>query len=288
VQPALPQAMSYPPNWNVIHAADLAEIDRITITAASIQPGLVVWPEVPAPFSLQQAPFAQRAAGIARLSESHFLLGVVDWKAAPGNRLAAYNSAALLDPQGRVEFLYDKMHLVPFSEYVPWRDFFWFARDLTGLVGEFHRGTEYRVGKLPGGRFGVFICYEAIFPDEVRRFVLGGAGLLINISNDGWFGDSSARPQHLAIARVRAVENRRWLLRDTNNGLTASVDPYGRIVASLAPDVRGELDAPYGFRDDLTFYTRWGDWLAYLSTAGSGVFIVWAGVTKKSARRARR
>ncbi len=103
------------------------------------------------------------------------------------------------------------------------------------------------MGSLPGGRFGVFICYEAIFPDHVRQFVRNGAELLINISNDGWFGRSSARAQHLAMARVRAVENRRWLLRDTNNGFTVSVDPYGRIVASMPPDVRGELDAPYAF-----------------------------------------
>src|SRR5262249_50031017 len=125
----------------------------------------------------------------------------------------------------------------------------------------------------PGGSFAVFICYEAVFPDEVRQFVKGGAGLLINLSNDGWFGRSAAPAQHLAMARVRAAENRRWLLRDTNNGFTASVDPYGRIVASLAPDVRAELDAPYEFRSDLTVYTRWGDWLALFSVGVSGLFL---------------
>jgi len=288
VQPLLPQAMSYPDNWDALHAADNAEIDRITITAANRQPGLVIWPEVPAPFSLQQTPFAQRAARIAQLSRSYFLLGIVDWKPTADAGLAAYNSAALLDPQGREIFLYDKMHLVPFSEYVPWRNFFWFAKDLTGLVGEFHHGTRYLVGNLPGGRFSVFICYEAVFPDQVRRFVLGGADLLINLSNDGWFGRSAAPAQHLAMARVRAAENRRWMLRDTNNGLTATVDPYGRIVGSLPPDVRAELDAPYGFRTDLTVYTRWGDWLAFLSAVCSGLVLAWAAIPKKSAPAARR
>ncbi len=288
VQLNLQQSISYPDNWDTIHAADMGEIDRISVMAANNRPGLVVWPEVPAPFSLQQAPFALRAVGIARLSGSHFLLGVIDWKSTSNNGLAAYNSAAMLDPQGREEFLYDKMHLVPFSEYVPWRNFFWFAKDLTGLVGEFQHGTRYRVGDLPGGRFGVFICYESVFPDEVRRFVLGGAGLLINLSNDGWFGRSAAPAQSLAMARVRAVENRRWLLRDTNNGLTASVDPYGRIVATLPPDTRAELDAPYGFRTDLTFYTRWGDWLAILSAVCSGLVLAWAAIPGKSAPVARR
>ena len=288
VQTNLPLSTNNPPDWDVIHAADMEQIDQITVTAARNQPGLVVWPEVPAPFSLQQPPFARRVAGLARDSQAYFLLGVVDWKPTGNGGLAPYNSAALLDPQGQEQFLYDKMHLVPFSEYVPWRRFFWFARNLTALVGDFHRGTEYRVGNLPGGRFSVFICYEAIFPDQVRRFVLRGAGLLINISDDGGFGNSSARPQHLAIARVRAVENRRWLLRDTNNGMTASVDPYGRIVARMAADVRGQLDAPYAFRNDGTVYTRWGDWIAELSVAVSMLLLAWVSLPGKRAPAPRR
>lgn len=192
--------------------------------------------------------------------------------------MAAYNSAAMVDPAGRVDFQYDKIHLVPFSEYFPWRNFFWFAKDLTALVGEFQHGTHYSVGELPGGRLSVFICYEAVFPNEIRRFVADGAHLLVNLSNDGWFGRSAAPAQHLAMARVRAVENRRWVLRDTNNGLTASIDPYGRIVARMAPDIRGELDAPYGFRDDTTIYTRWGDWLAWLCVAISVLLMALAGL----------
>jgi apolipoprotein N-acyltransferase len=120
------------------------------------------------------------------------------------------------------------------------------------------------VGVMPEQRFGVFICYEATFPNEVRRFTLAGANVLINISDDAWFGGSSAAQQHLAMARVRAVENRRWLLRDTNDGITVSVDPYGRIAAQLASNIRSQLDAPYGFRSDITLYTRLGDWLPWL------------------------
>ena len=144
------------------------------------------------------------------------------------------------------------------------------------------------MGELPGGRFSVFICYEATFPDAVRRFVQNRAELLINISNDGWFGRSSAPAQHLAMARVRAVENRRWLLRDTNNGFTVSVDPYGRIVASMAPDVRGELDAPYAFRDDTTLYTRWGDWVAEISVLMSVLLLIAAGLRQPMQAKQRR
>ena len=282
VQTNLPQSMGYPANWDAVHAGDMAEIDQLTTSAGQRQPGLVVWPEVPAPFSLEQLPFAQRALRLARDSHSDFLLGVVKWK-QEGSALAAYNSAVLLDPGGVQEFEYDKIHLVPFSEYVPWRRYLFFASDLTGLIGDFHHGSQYAVGRLPGGPFGVFICYEAVFPNEVRRFVQNGAELLINVSDDGWFGRSSARTQHLAMARVRAVENRRWLLRDTNNGFTVSVDPYGRIVASLPPDVRSQLDAPYAFRTDRTLYTRWGDWLAWLSAAVSTALLLVAARRSKSA-----
>ncbi len=109
--------------------------------------------------------------------------------------------------------------------------------------------------------------------------------MLINISNDGWFGRSAAPAQHLMMARVRAVENRRWLLRDTNNGYTVSVDPYGRIVAQLATDIRGELDAPYDFRSDLTPYARFGDWFAWLCDDRLRLCCLHAPVSPSASRR---
>jgi apolipoprotein N-acyltransferase len=246
------------------HTSDLDDLEQISISSAQKSPGIVVWPEVPAPFSLQDGRFLTRAQRIARGAGGGFLVGVVDWKPLGNGRIGANNSAALLDSAGALDFIYDKIHLVPFSEYVPWRKYLIFANGLTGIIGDFQQGTQYKVGQIPGGPFSTYICYEAIFPNEVRRFTLAGAAVFINISDDGWFGGSSAPPQHLAMARVRAVENRRWLLRDTNNGITVSVDPYGRSVARLPANVRGELDAPYGFRTDITLYARWGDWLPWL------------------------
>jgi apolipoprotein N-acyltransferase len=187
----------------------------------------------------------------------------------PPGKLLASNTAVLLDPTGRRVFTYDKIHLVPFGEYVPLRDWLTFAGKLTADIGDFTPGKTYSVGRTPYGSFGTFICFEAVFPGDVRRFTLNGANLLINISNDGWFGRSAAPAQHLMMARVRAVENRRWLLRDTNNGYTVSVDPYGRIVAQLATDIRGQLNAPYDFRGDLTPYVRWGDWFPWLCVIAS-------------------
>jgi apolipoprotein N-acyltransferase len=145
---------------------------------------------------------------------------------------------------------------------------------VSSQVGGFHKGNRYVIGQLPrGNSFGVFICYEAIYPGEVRRFAAGGAQLLINISNDGWFGRSAAAEQHLRMARVRAVENRRWLVRATNNGLTVSVDPYGRIFELLSPDVRAAADLPYDFRTDQTIYTRFGDWFAWLCVLVSVILV---------------
>lgn len=264
VQTNFPVSNGYPPTWMQTHAAEMDQLEQISIGAAQKVPGIVVWPEVPAPFSLQDGNFQSRALRIARGAGNGFLVGVIDWKPLPSGGIAPNNSAVLLGPNGAVNFIYDKIHLVPFSEYVPWRKWLFFARDLTGLIGDFQHGSQYKVGSIPGGPFSVYICYEAIFPNEIRRFTLAGAQLFVNISDDGWFGGSGAPEQHLAMARVRAVENRRWLLRDTNDGITVSVDPYGRIVARLAPDTRGELDAPYALRADLTPYARWGDWFAWL------------------------
>lgn len=274
VQTNFPQSEEYPPNWDTIHAGELNELEAISVDSARREPGLIVWPEVPAPFSLQDAPFGARAIEIARESGSDFLVGVVDWKRSPSGAPLASNSAVLLDPSGNRIFTYDKIHLVPFGEYVPLRKWLTFAGRLTADISDFTPGTAYSVGELPEGaspeqKFGAFICYEAVFPDEVRRFTLGGANLLINMSNDGWFGRSAAPAQHLMMARVRSVEDRRWLLRDTNNGYTVSVDPYGRVVAELATDIRGELDAPYDFRSGLTLYTRFGDRFAWLCVLAS-------------------
>ncbi|MGB7667910.1 MAG: apolipoprotein N-acyltransferase [Candidatus Acidiferrales bacterium] len=273
VQTNLAQEEIYPANWMEVHAADMQQLESLSIDAVQKSPGLIVWPEVPAPFTLQDSKFAAIADRIAQSSGQHFLVGVVDWKLSPDRKWLASNSAVLLDPAGHREFTYDKIHLVPFGEYVPLRKYLFFAHSLIDSIGDFTPGREYSVGQLPGGRFSVFICYEAIFSSGVRRFAANGADLLINISNDGWFGRSSAPAQHLMMARVRAVENRRWLLRCTNAGFTVDVDPYGRIVARLAPFTRAQLDAPYAFRSDLTLYTRFGDWLAWLCVIAAAALL---------------
>jgi apolipoprotein N-acyltransferase len=290
VQTNFAQSYEYPSDWMLRHAADLNQLAEISINSARKLPGLIVWPEVPAPFTMVDPDFSARARQIARESGVDFLVGVEDWKRV-GGQWEASNSAVLLAPTGQRLFTYDKIHLVPWGEYVPWRKELSFAGKLTADIGDFTPGQDYSVGRLPmaetyvpspGSPFSTFICYEAIFPDLVRHFTANGAALLINMSNDGWFGRSSAPAQHLMMARVRAVENRRWLLRDTNNGFTVSVDPYGRIVAQLPPDVRGVLDAPYDWRFDRTIYVRFGDWFAWLCVLAALVLIGLAVARRRS------
>ena len=136
--------------------------------------------------------------------------------------------------------------------------------------------SDRKVFRLNGHRYGVFICYEAVFADEVRHFAQLGAEVLVNISDDGWYGDTSAPWQHLNMARMRAIENRRWMLRDTNNGVTAVIDPYGRVRQSIPRHQADALPAQYGFRDDITFYTAHGDIFAWLCVLLSIVVLAWS------------
>ncbi len=284
VQLNFPESPSYPADWFQAHATELEEIARISLAPAKKEAAfdLLVWPEAPAPFSFQDAQFAKIASALAIHFGHPYLAGVIEWKLpvdpsdkAPHGTLVPYNSALLFDAQGQRIFSYDKVHLVPFGEYEPFPLIHQVVSSVSGEVGGFHKGNQYAVGSLPGGdTFGVFICYEAIYAGEVRRFAANGAHLFINISNDGWFGRSAAAQQHLHMARVRAVENRRWLVRSTNNGYTVSVDPYGRIFEPLPPDVRAAANLPYDFRMDETIYTRFGDWFAWLCVVVSVMLLV--------------
>ena len=234
--------------------------------SASAPPDLIVWPESPAPFYATDPTFRETVSNIAREAQTWMLVGSLGTSNAgqtPAHSTQLYNSASLVSPAGEWVGRYDKMHLVPFGEYVPFKRVFGFAGGLTQEVGDFSPGAS-RAPLQAGSKLGVFICYESIFPDEIRQLAANGAQVLVNISNDGWYGDSGAYAQHLKQARMRAVENDRWLLRDTNTGVTASIDPYGRVVSSLPRKVRAALQAPYALTNVTTFYTRHGDWFAYL------------------------
>jgi apolipoprotein N-acyltransferase len=226
---------------------------------------LVVWPELPAPLYFFEDPEFQGAARNLAIRQRHFLFGTVAYTA---NR-EPLNSAVLLGPDGNVAGRYDKIYLVPFGEFVP-RAFSWVNR-ISHEIGDFAPGASVEVMQAgDAGRLGVFICYESAFPHLVRQFARNGADVLFNLSNDAYFGRSAAYRQHLSLVRMRAVENHRFLVRVTNDGITAVVDPAGRIRARLAPYRATAAIMPYGRIQDTTFYTRHGDWFAW-SALGLGV-----------------
>ena len=226
---------------------------------------LIVWPESPAPFQDVDPKFLTRMQFLARESHAPIIAGNTGFETNPDAKsgYTPYNRASFFTPDGAYLGHYDKMHLVPFGEYVPYKQLFFFAKDLLNEVGTFAPGARRTVFTTGGHTYGVFICYESIFGDEIRHYTQQGADVLINISNDGWYGDTSAPWQHLDMVRMRAIENHRWVLRATNTGVTAAIDPFGRVTAAAPRHVRTSIRVPFGYEHDLTFYSRYGDLFAY-------------------------
>jgi apolipoprotein N-acyltransferase len=229
---------------------------------------LIVWPEAPAPFYPSSPDFRQFIAAVARGSHADLLFGGVG-RTPSGEPL---NSAFLVDSGGSVMDRYDKIKLVPFGEFVP-QPFGWVNR-ITKEAGDFAPGNRIVVFPVDGHRLGTFICYESAFPDLVRRFALQGAEVLVNLSNDGYFGRSAAREQHLEIVRMRAAENRRWILRATNDGITAMIDPAGRVTERLQPYRELASVMHFSYVEDITPYTSHGDWFAWGCLGLAGILLV--------------
>jgi apolipoprotein N-acyltransferase len=247
----------------------LLELRGLSVRPAMAKPGttgLIVWPETPSPFFETDLHLRSTLAGIARATDSYVIASTIGIEHAgdPALQPDVYNSASLIAPNGAFVQRYDKIHLVPFGEYVPFAKALFFASALTHEIGTFARGSQRTPLDLGDYKVGAVICYESVFPNEVRHFALNGAEVLVNVSNDGWYGNTSAPRQHLNMARMRAVENDRWLLRDTNNGITAVIDPYGRIVAEAPRNQRTSLQGTYSPVESTTFYTRHGDWFPFL------------------------
>jgi len=251
--------------WVPENAVDNVD-GHLELTAEAARRGakLVVWPESAVPF------LYDRDAGLAALlqqtvrSERIFLFfGNDDLDLATGR---IYVGAKLLSPEGHLAARYRKIHLVPFGEYVPLQRVFTFggrfAAKLVQEVSDFSPGTEATTAVVDGHRIGGYICYEAIFPGLVRRFAAAGAELLVNITNDAWYGTTSAPYQHLAMAAFRAVENRRYMVRAANTGITAVVDPWGRVLEPTRLFDRTVLVREVPFVAETSFYTRHGDLFA--------------------------
>jgi apolipoprotein N-acyltransferase len=247
--------------WTTESFADMEQ--RFAALSLDEPAPLMVWPEAPAPFYPSRPTFHDYIARIAQTAHAPLLMSGIAYTSTG----APLNSAFLIDSTGTIVDRYDKIQLVPFGEYVP-NAFNWVNR-ITGDAGDFVPGTRVVTFPLNGHRLGAFICYESAFPSLVRRFALDGAEVLMNLSNDGYFGGSAAREQHLSLVRMRAAENSRWILRATNDGITAMIDPAGRITQTLPQYKEVSEVMRFNYSRELTLYTRYGDWFPWACIAAS-------------------
>ncbi|NKB90054.1 MAG: apolipoprotein N-acyltransferase [Acidobacteria bacterium] len=266
VQGNVPQDLK----WDAGARRDILErhVD-LTRRAATAGADLVLWPESswPDPYGLERDPAAQ--ALIAEVAAGHAVSVVVGTVRvdveADGYEVA--NAAVLVDPQGAIRGAYEKSHLVPFGEYLPFQSLLRWLGPLVSAVGDMRAGAENQallgaaVPGLPG--FGMSICYEVIFPAIARGQVDHGARFLATITNDAWYGTTSGPYQHHAMARMRAVENRRWLVRAANTGISGAFDPWGREFATTALEEASAPVVDIGLRSDTTLYGRMGDALGF-------------------------
>jgi apolipoprotein N-acyltransferase len=263
--------------------AHLSLSPSVSISPAT-HPAIIAWPEAPTPFIASDPEFRQALSGLARTAGAPVIANAVTFGSQnPDGHYNLYNSAAFFLADGTYAGRYDKMHLVPFGEYTPYKPLFFFVGHLLDDL-LFVPGTQRRLFNAGGKHYGVFICYESIFGDDMRQFARTGAQVLVNISDDGWYGDTSAPWEHLDMVRMRAIENRRWIVRATNTGITAAIDPLGRITSIYPRHIRGSVQVAFDYRDDTTFYTRHGDWFGWLcAIATMGLIVV--GYFRHYARR---
>ncbi len=227
------------------------------------QPDLIIWPETALPFYYgRDVQFSNRVDVIVREARSHFLIGSPAVDTTDGS-VKYYNRAYMLNPISLVIGTYDKTHLVPFGEYVPLQEVLFFIKKLTAQAGNFSKG---RTGTQPLAfdqhKTGVLICFEILFPDIAREFTANGADLLTTMTNDAWFGRTSAPGQHFSIAVLRAVENRRSVIRAANTGISGFIDPTGQILDRTDLFQTTALTWPIPALTQISFYTRHGDLLA--------------------------
>jgi len=265
----------------------------LTKEAAEDQPTLIVWPETATPGDINRDPGLYRQVrSIAKEAGTHLLLGSAHrqkfMKEGSDKKFRYLNSAFLVPPEvGRDRNQhYDKIRLLPFSEYLPLKGTIpWYYINIPNFDG-YLAGNEYTVFEVPPFHFGVTICWENIFPDLVRRFVKGGAQFIVNITNEARFGKTPAPYQFVSMNVFRAVENRVYVVRCANTGVSCFIDPYGRIVDRVRDArgqdifVRGVLSGSVIPLESKTFYTRYGDWLAWLSLGCSAACLVVAFLRK--------
>jgi apolipoprotein N-acyltransferase len=267
--------------WDPVVREQIFSIYRSLTHEAAADPDvqLIVWPEAATPFLFaNERAYQARQLHLVQEVSRPLLFGSPTYS-REDDRDVMYNSAFLVGPEAIVRGRYDKIHLVPFGEYIPLHRLLFFLDKLVVGIGDFRSGETYTVMTIPQGRFAVLICFEVIFPDLVRHFVRHGAQFLVNITNDAWFGDSPASYQHLSMVIFRAVENRVPIVRAANTGISAVIDPTGRLVQQTDLFVRTWIKDRISLAErPATFYTRFGELFAYSCLLLTAVALGWGAV----------
>ena len=259
IQGNIDQATKWNPDYR---QATVDKYLRLSADAGKHNPDLLIWPEAATPFFLQeQTPMAEQVRQVPLRQSSYLLVGSPAYQRTGKNSYQYFNRAYLLSPEGKELGYSDKIHLVPFGEYVPFGNLLTFIDKLVVGVGDFAPGTVSPLS-LNGHQLGLLICYEVIFPELARDYVRQGSDLLVNITNDAWFGRSSAPYQHLAMARFRAIENRIWLARAANTGISGVIAPSGKVTLAGPLFEELQLSGKVGLGSEATFYTRFGPVMA--------------------------
>jgi len=249
--------------------------EKLSSRVAEGKPDLIIWPETATPFFFQDAKEYQPfILDIPKKTNAFLLFGTPSYKIEKG-KINHYNSAYLISTSGELNGRYDKIHLVPFGEYVPMQNLLFFIGSLGEGIGDFKSGKEIFNFPLPQGKFGVLICFEIIFPDLCRKFVKDGADFLVTITNDAWFGRTSAPYQHFSIATFRAIENRVFIARAANTGISGFIDPKGRILKQGAIFTEEAMNGTIRLSNEKTFYTLYGDVFAWICSGFSILFLAY-------------
>ena len=271
VQGNIPQAIKWDPDFQV---STLKKYFQLSTQALRSNPDLIVWPETAAPFYFHHDVRLTEAVinGVRHL-EAAFLIGsptVIQKKTAN----VYYNSAYLIKPQGIVAGVYHKAHLVPFGEYVPLKRWLPFLGKIVAHVGDFSRGKPGDTIEWNSSKLGILICYELIFPYLARTATQNGANVLVNMTNDAWYGRTGAPYQHFSMAVFRAIENRRCLIRSANTGISGFIEPTGRIQSTSALFEPAVKIHTIPLLHQFSLYTRYGDWFAIICLLVTGSAVV--------------
>ena len=267
--------------WDPARAGEIfARHVRLTEQVVAAGARLVLWPESATPFYFEHGAESERLRDLARQRGVHLLIGSDQWEPATPPRI--YNAAFLVAPSGATAGVYRKVHLVPFGEYVPAQRLLFFAKPLVEAVSDFSPGDRVNTLPLGDARLSVAICYEVVYPALIREGVRNGSALLTTITNDAWFGRSSAPSQHFAMAAMRAVEQGKYLVRAANTGISGVVDPYGRELLASPLFVEGAWTADVRLIEAPTFYAQTGEWIVWASL---GLTLLALGATITKARR---